>query len=233
MANNQIDPRLLSAASFVRAGAVFADIGTDHGYLPVFLLSEGMIKFAYLSDVNEGPLNKARENVARSGLDGKCRFFLSDGASELDGLGITDFAICGMGGELIADIIERALHVFSGDVRLILQPMSRQEHLRRALYRLGFFIRDERYSLSDGKRYVCICAERADTVTEISDSLAYLGPDLPHTEDRAAYLEYLIAKRDGFKKIASAKRAAGINDGTDEIVRLFDGRIKEYSESED
>ena len=75
MANNQIDPRLSSAASFVRAGAVFADIGTDHGYLPVFLLTEGRIKYAYLSDVNAGPLNKAKENVARAGTYGKMRAF--------------------------------------------------------------------------------------------------------------------------------------------------------------
>ena len=229
MANNQIDPRLSSAASLVRAGAVFADIGTDHGYLPVFLLSSGRIKYAYLSDVNAGPLNKARENVANAGLENKCSLLLADGASALSGLGITDYAICGMGGELIADIIERAPHLFDGDVRLILQPMSRQEHLRRALYRLGFHIIDEKYSLSDGKRYVCICAEFSGTVRDISDSLMYLGPDLSHNGDREAYLAYLNAKREGFERIAAAKSAAGIDDGTAEIVRLFDGRIKEYS----
>ncbi len=229
MANNQIDPRLASAASFVRAGAVFADIGTDHGYLPVFLLSEGRIEFAVLSDVNEGPLNKARENIARAGLADKCELLLADGAQALSGRGITDYAICGMGGELIADIIERAPHLFDKEVRLILQPMSRQEHLRRALCRLGFSIVDERYSLSDGKRYVCICAEFNGTPCEISEEIAHLGPDIPHIEDGDAYLAYLTAKRDGLSRVAAAKRAAGIDDGTEEIVALFDGRIKRYS----
>lgn len=229
MANNQIDPRLLSAASFVRAGAVFADIGTDHGYLPVFLLSEGRIEYAYLSDVNEGPLAKARDNVARFGFDDKCTLLLADGAAELSGRGITDYAICGMGGELIAHIVESAPHLRDKSVRLILQPMSRQEHLRRALYRLGFFIVDERYSLTDGKRYVCICAEFSGNPCEISEELANLGPDISHDEDREAYLAYLTAKRDGLAKVAAAKREAGICDGTENILALFDARIQKHS----
>ncbi len=228
MANNQIDPRLASAASFVRAGAVFADIGTDHGYLPVFLLSEGRIEYAFLSDVNEGPLQKARDNVARAGLEDRCTLLLADGASALAGRGITDYAICGMGGELIADIIERAPHLSDGDVRLILQPMSRQEHLRRALYRLGFSITCERYSVAEGKRYVCICAEFTATPCEISDSVAYLGPDLLHTEDREAYLAYLTAKRESLARAAAAKMGAGLDDGSEAIIALFDERIKRY-----
>ncbi len=229
MANNQIDPRLSSAASFVRAGAVFADIGTDHGYLPVFLLSSGRIKYAYLSDVNEGPLNKARENVARAGLAEKCELLLADGAAALSGCGITDYAICGMGGELIAEIIERAPHLFDKNVRLILQPMSRQEHLRRALYGMGFCILNEKYSVADGKRYVCMCVEFTGTPCEISDDVAHLGPDVPHLEDRGAYLSYLVAKRDAVSRVAIAKKEAGINDGTDGIVAIFDERIAKYS----
>lgn len=229
MANNQIDPRLLSAASFVRAGAVFADIGTDHGYLPVFLLSEGRVKFAYLSDVNEGPLAKARENITRAGLCDRCELLLSDGAAELFSFGITDYAICGMGGELIAHIVESAPHLRDKSVRLILQPMSRQEHLRRALYRLGYFIVGERYSLTDGKRYVCICAEFSGNPCEISEELANLGPDISHDEDREAYLAYLTAKRDGLAKVATAKREAGICDGTENILALFDARIQKHS----
>ncbi|MBQ2793385.1 MAG: SAM-dependent methyltransferase [Clostridia bacterium] len=228
MANIQIDPRLLSAASFVRAGAVFADIGTDHGYLPVFLLSEGRIKFAFLSDVNEGPLEKASENIRRAGLREKCELLLADGAASLAGRGVTDYAICGMGGELIADIIARAPHLADPCVRLILQPMSRQEHLRRALYRLGFFILGESYSVADGKRYVCMCVGFSGTPCEISDSLAYLGPDILHTDDRDAYLAYLAAKRESIARAAAARSEAGLDDGSEKIIALFDGRIKQY-----
>lgn len=212
MANCMIDARLLSAASFVRAGAVLADIGTDHGYLPVFLLSEGRICRAVLSDVNEGPLASAAQNVRSAGLSDKCELILADGAGALAGLGITDYAICGMGGELIADIIARAPHLRDASVRLILQPMSRQEHLRRALYSLGFTIVEERYSSSDGKHYVCIAAEYTATPCEISPSLAYLGPSAEHADDRESYLAYLTLKRNGLVRATDGRKEAGKPD---------------------
>ena len=205
------------------------DVGCDHGYLSCYMVTEGGASFAYACDVNEGPLAKAKETVYQFDVQDRVTTILSDGLKELDEDAADTIFICGMGGELIADIIERAPHLFDGDVRLILQPMSRQEHLRRALYRLGFHIIDEIYSLSDGKRYLCICAEFLGEPCEISDKLAYLGPDLPHNGDREAYLAYLHAKREGFERIATAKSVAGIDDGTAQIVALFDGRIKEYT----
>ena len=229
MASNMIDPRLSSAASFVRAGAVFADIGTDHGYLPIFLLGEGRICRAVLADINEGPLSKAKENVARHGLTHLCEFVLTDGAATLAGRGITDYAVCGMGGELIAEIISRAPHLADGSVRLILQPMSRQEHLRRELCRMGFSIVAERYSVADGKRYVSICAEYTATPCEISDEFAYLGLGPADAADTPAYLAYLTAKRDNIAKVAQAREKAGIADNYKDIVTLFDERIAKYS----
>lgn len=229
MASNMIDPRLSSAASFVRAGAVFADIGTDHGYLPIFLLGEGRISRAVLADINEGPLSKAKENASRHGLSHLCEFVLTDGAAALSDKGITDYAICGMGGELIAEIIARAPHLADGSVRLILQPMSRQEHLRRELYRMGFSIVAERYSVAEGKRYVSICAEYTATPCEISDEIAYLGLGPTDETDIPAYLAYLTAKRDSIAKAAEAREKAGIADNYKDIVTLLDGRIEKYS----
>ena len=101
------DGRLGRAADFVREGAVVADIGTDHAYLPIYLLLSGKIKFAVASDINRGPLDSAKRNAAKYGLTDKMRFTLANG---LDGLpleedGVSDIVICGMGGELIAQII--------------------------------------------------------------------------------------------------------------------------------
>ncbi|MBR4835801.1 MAG: SAM-dependent methyltransferase, partial [Clostridia bacterium] len=117
--------RLASAAELVRQNAIFADIGTDHAYLPLFLLESGRISFAYCSDINEGPLASARKNAEERGMVDKMDFILTDGATVLRDREITDYAICGMGGELIADIIHRAPHLYDGGVNLILQPMSR------------------------------------------------------------------------------------------------------------
>ena len=232
MANTVIDPRLMAAASFVRAGAVFADIGTDHGYLPVFLLSRGIATRAVLSDVNAGPLSSARENVAAAGLSHLCDFLLTDGATALEGYGITDYAICGMGGELIADIIARAPHLCDPNIRLIVQPMTRQEHLRRAVYEMGFEIEAERYSTDDGRYYVTLLLAFRGTPCEISDELAYLGPRARHTDDRAEYRGYLRTKQNSLTKAYEGRRKSGQDDPKmKHVLDLIGERINELEQN--
>ena len=170
-----IGNRLLSAAKFVRQGAYFADVGTDHAYLPLFLLSEGIIERAVCSDINRGPLASAEENAAEAGLSDKMTFLLSDGAADLADLGLTDYAICGMGGELISYIIERAPHLKDGKINLILQPMTRQAELRRYLCENGFSVLEESYSFEAGKYYVCINAVFTGESRSISDFEAEFG----------------------------------------------------------
>ena len=214
-----IDARLLSCASFVRAGAVLADIGTDHGYLPVFLLKSGKICRAVLSDINAGPLASARENVEEAGLRDKCELVLTDGAAALGGRGITDYAICGMGGELIADIIDKAPEMKSEGIRLILQPMSRQAHLRGYLWQNGFSILDERYSSADGKSYVCILAEYTGECYSPSRTELELGLDLSHTEDLEEYLSFLEKKYNSLGRVIEGKTRGGENADRESLLR--------------
>ena len=217
--NGTLDKRLLSCADFVRAGAVFADIGTDHGYLPIFLLKTGRIERAYLSDVNSGPLSSAERNAAAEELTDRCEFILTDGAAALSGKGITDYAICGMGGELIARIIEDAPHLKDGSVRLILQPMTKQEHLRRCLALTGFTILHERFSFDAGKYYVTMVAEYCGERREISFEEAELGLEATHDEDRVEYLGFLEGKRRA-ARIALRGKETGGYDTADEEERL-------------
>lgn len=226
MINTTLDKRLLSCAGFVRAGAVFADIGTDHGYLPLFLLKEGRIKRAYLSDVNKGPLSSAERNAAAEGLADKCEFILTDGAAALKDKGITDYAICGMGGELISRIIEDAPHLFTEGVRLILQPMTKQECVRRFLTERGFTVVGERFSYDSGKYYATIAAEFTGVTSALSDADAELGFDLPHDGDRVEYLGYLEGKKKAILKAINGKIKGGHNTESDEAaLRLIEERI--------
>ena len=223
-----LNARLLSAAELVRQDATFADIGTDHAYLPLFLLDEGRIKFAYCCDINEGPLNSARRNAEERGRAGEMSFILTDGAAVLSGKGITDYAICGMGGELIAEILERAPHLCDGGVNLILQPMTRQEKLRAYLAAKGYSVLCESYSFDAGKHYVCLLATYTGKCREISDLEAIVGsPDSQYSGD-CSRMAYLKSKLASLERAYSGKVEAGLP--CEEDLDLL-ARLKSYIES--
>ncbi len=155
-----LDGRLTCAASFVRPGAVVCDVGTDHAYILVNLLQRGIATYAVASDINEGPLDRARMSAAKFGVTDRIRFVLADG---LDGVhpeadGVNDIIVCGMGGELIARIVDEAAYTRTPDVRLILQPMTCAVELRQYLWDNGFDILEERLCEAAGKIYTCIHA---------------------------------------------------------------------------
>lgn len=227
MREGALDKRLYSAAQFVRQDAVFADIGTDHAYLPIFLLKEGRIKKAICSDVNEGPLMKAREHAEASGVTSDIEFCLADGAAELSGKGITDVAICGMGGELIARIISDAPYLRDESVNLILQPMTRQAHLRKFLSEEGFTVRCEAYS-EDGKRYyVCLLASYTGKRRRITDAEAEICVKGAAIVNEDLQIRYLCGKLHSYKKMIKGKKLGGESTKADEkIARAIEDYLK-------
>ena len=97
--------RLLAVSRSVRNGVTLYDIGTDHAYLPIFLVNEGRTADAYACDVSEGPLSSAERNIASAGLSDRIKTVLSDGLSAVGIVYPCDIVIAGMGGELVASII--------------------------------------------------------------------------------------------------------------------------------
>lgn len=154
----ELSHRLMSAVGFVRGG-FFADVGTDHAHLPVYLYNTGKIDGAVASDINKGPLAIAAANIADNGAAAGVVTQLSDGLAELETYHPHDIAIFGMGGELIMRIIGDAPWVKDESIRLILQPMTKQAELRDFLMANGFEIIDEALSEDDGKLYQTLCAE--------------------------------------------------------------------------
>ncbi len=195
-----LDPRLSAASLFVREGAFFADIGTDHAYLPLFLLQNGKISEAVGADVREGPLSVARKNAELAGLADRIDFRLTDGLQGMDDLPLTDIAICGMGGELIASIIASAPFVRKKNIRLILQPMSRAAHLRRFLAKEGFAVNDETICTSSGKHYACLCVSYTGVPYSLTDAEAECGQKLLHRAPNGIEYNYVAAR------LLSAKR---------------------------
>ncbi|MDY3845450.1 MAG: class I SAM-dependent methyltransferase [Eubacteriales bacterium] len=217
--STSLDPRLRAAAGYVRQGAVLADIGCDHALLPVFLLKCGRIRHAICADIAEGPLCTAKKNVEKNAFSDKVSIIQTNGLCGLDTLGITDITICGMGGELIASIIDEAEFLHDSSIRIILQPMSRLEKLRSYLWENGFCIEDETYCLSGGKTYCCICAHYTGGVYTYSDIEAELGKIFPKLEasdgkdenpENVYYYEHVKKSIERHKKAALGLKKAGI-----------------------
>lgn len=206
-----LDGRLASVMKFVRQGARFADVGTDHAYLPLALLRAGRIERAVCSDINAGPLDSARANAREAGLEDLMSFYLTDGAAALAGEGLTDVAIAGMGGELIADIIDRAPFLCDSAVRLILQPMSRQGHLRKYLLEHGFAIEDEGYSYSQGKYYVTLCVSFCGEKTSMSECEYAFGKREFLDTGSPECLGYLKTKLAALERAAAGRAVAGLD----------------------
>lgn len=155
----ELTPRLQAVASFVPRGARLADIGTDHGYLPVSLLLEGKIPGAIAADIRKGPLDRARMTAAEYGCTEKVSFRLCDGLKDIKSYEADVITIAGMGGETIAEILSAARWVKEKCLPVILQPMSTQPELRRWLWKNGFEIKSEKIVREGEMLYVVILAQ--------------------------------------------------------------------------
>ena len=152
----KISKRLEAAASFSRRGVRIADIGTDHAYLPIYLYATGAISGGVASDINQGPVDRAKANVRGWGAD--IEVLRTDGLCGIEAYAPDDIFILGMGGELIASILADADWIRDSRYRLVLQPMTHPEILRAYLYGNGFSIIDE-VLVKEEKIYHVICAE--------------------------------------------------------------------------
>ena len=212
------DARLGSVAALVRQGAVLADIGTDHAYLPLFLLQTGRIDAAFCCDVAEGPLARARENAATTPYTDRIRFMLTDGLHGLEGEAIDDIAICGMGGELICSILEAAPFVRDARYRLLLQPMTKQDALRSYLYSRGFRIEEEVYSVAEGKAYVAMCVSYDGCPRALSATEAMMGLTRHIAAEDTARAAYFMGRRRALASAVEGKRIGGCDTREDEML---------------
>lgn len=154
----QLSERMKSIASMVTPGSRLADVGCDHGYLPISLYLEGKIPGAVAMDVNPGPLRRAAEHIAQYGLERYIETRLSDGLRELTPGEADTVIIAGMGGRLIVRILEEGRQVCACLRELVLGPQSEVYGVRAWLEEHGFRIACEDMVLEDGKFYPVIRA---------------------------------------------------------------------------
>ena len=165
-----ISKRLELVASFVPQGAILLDVGSDHAYLPIELVERGKIKSAIAGEVVEGPYQSAVKNVEAHGLNEKIQVRLANGLTAFEEADqVSVITIAGMGGRLIARILEEGLDKLANVERLILQPNNREDDLRIWLQDNGFQIVAESILEEAGKFYEILVVEVGQMKLSASD----------------------------------------------------------------
>lgn len=169
MQKKSISQRLERVAAFVPQDARLLDVGSDHAYLPIYLMQQGRIKAALAGEVVQGPFDSARKNVAAHGLSQQIQVRLADGLAAFESEDQIDtIVIAGMGGRLIADILAQGRTKLGSVRRLILQPNNREDELRSWLVENGFAIETEDVLEEAGKFYeIIVAAAGQQSLTEL------------------------------------------------------------------
>ncbi len=152
----KLSNRLASIAALAGKSDTAADVGTDHAYVPVWLLQNEMARLVIASDINNGPLERAKSCARVYGVENGIDFVLSDGVSHLDEKSADTIIIAGMGGETIADILRKAAWVEGSANKFVLQPMTKTGELIKYIYESGLHIEDVRLSEDCGEIYIAL-----------------------------------------------------------------------------
>lgn len=187
-----LTPRLACIAALVPQGARLADVGTDHGKLPITLLIEGRIAHAIGSDLREGPLDHAARNAEEHGVILPLRL-----AAGLDGISPEEcdtVTIAGMGGQTIAEILQNAPWTADGDHLLLLQPMTMIYELRQWLWAHGYAIERETLCREDRRHYVILSVRGGAEECLYPREKCAVSPALLAAPDAGAYLRRLIER---------------------------------------
>lgn len=149
----ELSKRLKRIAEHVDKCESVADIGTDHGYIPIYLVKEGICKKAIASDINKGPIEKAKVNVAFEGVSDKVKCLLGPGLNPLKVGEVNGVILAGMGGNLTRDILLADMDKVKKYDFIILQPAQNPEVLREFLYKNDYEIIDEDLIKEEGRFY--------------------------------------------------------------------------------
>ena len=210
----RLQPRLALIASLVPQGACIADVGTDHGYLPVYLLQRGLIAHAIASDINREPLAHARRTAEEYGVTEGIDFRLCPGLDAIAPQETDTVIIAGMGGETMVDILKNA--PWTRARTLLLQPMTKAEVLRLWLYENGYTITQEHLVRDKNTLYVVIAATGGER-RSITMAQAYCGVKLAQDELCTAYIDERIAK---LTHAAEGLKASALADKEQRIAQL-------------
>ena len=195
----ELSKRLYAIASLVDRGAIVADIGTDHGYLPIYLLEQGICQKAIAMDIRLGPLERARTHIKEHNLSEYIETRLSNGMKELRENEADTVVLAGMGGRLMLDILEAKKENPLLFYAYIMQPQSEVPLVRKCLQDKGYEIRAEKMVEEGGKYYPIIKARKGQMNWEREIDFQY-GKFLLEEKDPVLYT-YLQKQREKVREI--------------------------------
>ncbi len=223
--NSFMTPRLLTVAKMVKECKAVADIGTDHAYVPIYLILNNMANQGLAMDINKGPLIRADENIKKFLLSDKIKTRLSDGLKELKNNEADTVIIAGMGGILINNILKNDKDRLSSVKNYILQPMTAIEETRKYLSENGFNIIDEKLAKEDKKIYTILSVNKGKMKVS-SEINYYIGKKLIENKDELLP-EFLDGKIYEYEKAVNSMKNA--TDGeTKSKKEYFEYLLQEF-----
>ncbi|MBQ1193974.1 MAG: SAM-dependent methyltransferase [Lachnospiraceae bacterium] len=198
----KISDRLKKIADFVGEGNILADIGTDHGYVPIYLVKNNIIPSAFAMDVKAGPLERAAEHIEEYGLRDKIQLRLSDGLKMLNKNEAESILIAGMGGALTVQILRQGRDILDTAKELIVSPQSEINLVREYLLSINYKIVREEMIKDAGKYYVIMkwIKGNGDEIHKYSQCELLYGRMLLINKNKVL-LEYLVNERNTYSKI--------------------------------
>ncbi|MBQ2973232.1 MAG: SAM-dependent methyltransferase [Clostridia bacterium] len=213
-----LSERMLMAAKMVRKGSSVADIGTDHAYLPAYLILNGISPKALACDVRKGPLENAKKTVENYSIEEKVTLRLSDGFDEIEPFEADDFIMCGMGGTLMEQLVSRTYWLKDKSKRIIVQPQSHAEDIRRFFVENGFEILFEDACIDSGKLYCAMTAEYTGEIKEKTLAYIYSG-ELPKCRKKEAKM-FLDNINSRLKKKLEAEKIHGTAENAEYLEKV-------------
>ena len=226
----KLDARLQLVADFVQEDCCLVDVGTDHAYLPVYLMLQHRIRQAIASDVKPGPLSHAKETIDAAGLAGQIQLRLSDGLDAIAPHEADCVVMAGMGGILISQLIQRAGWLKDPQKSLVLQPMTDAPLLRSFLTENGFRLVRERAAGDKKHAYTVIKAVYDGVQRCLSPLEAVVGGlDQPLSREEVRFLQKeqasLLKQMRGLKVAGQTEEAAKLACLYNDLTAVIQGGL--------